>query len=415
MSAAQLNLLIGGLFFLCYAYQLVYLLVSLLPARKQRLPARQHRFAVLIAARNEQAVLGQLLKSLAAQRYPRERFTVCVVADNCTDATAAVALVHGARVFTRQDAHRVGKGYALDFLLHRLWETAGNDAYDAYLVLDADNLLEPDYLQQMDKTLSQGYDVVTGYRNSKNYGDNWISAGYALWFLRDSRQLNGARARLEIGCVVSGTGFAFTHVVAQRQGGWPFHTLTEDTEFTAAHLCAGDRIGYCPQAVLYDEQPVRISQSMRQRMRWAKGYFQVLRRYGRRLTAGALRGCFACYDLMAAILPAFLLSLVSLAVNGVDAVVCAAAGRPAWPALLALGQAVLGACGTLYLFGGVTLMTEWRRIRVPAAKKLGYFLLFPLFMLTYLPAAVAALFCRVGWKPVEHTRALSVEQLSSRQ
>lgn len=414
LLAGQLHRAVGIVFFLLYAYQLVFLLVPWLLRRRKKEPhpmVSARRFAVLISARNEEAVIGHLLDSVRGQDYPADKIHPFVVADNCTDRTAAVAAAHGATVYTRQNRERVGKGYALDFLLERL-KTEHPEGFDAYLVLDADNLLSPDYLAQMNRTLAEGFSVVTGYRASKNYTDNWISAGYGLWFLRDCQQLNRPRYMLGVDAMISGTGFAFTQALLEKQGGgWPYHTMTEDMEFNAVHLAAGDRIGYCEGAVLYDEQPVTFRQSWRQRMRWAKGYLQVLRRNGKGLVAGMGRGSFSCFDLVASIFPAFFLTLVELAVCAADTLGFLVQGIAPWPALLALFQMLGGAYGTLLVLGGVTLCTEWRRIPGAARKKAGYFLLFPLFMLTYIPIAVAALFCRVEWKPVAHTRAIPLQEL----
>ncbi len=411
MIAQYCGQVVGMVFFLFYAYQFFYLAVSLWKRkRRPSSPTVHRRIAVLIAARNEETVIGQLIDSVKAQDYPADRYGVFVVADNCTDNTAGVASAHGATVFCRHNLQQIGKGYALHYLLEGMEKTTTEKPFDAFLVLDADNLLAPGYLAAIDRSLGQ-HRVVTGYRHSKNYGDNWISAGYALWFLRESQQLNRARARLGISCVVSGTGFAFTREVLLEQGGWPFHSLTEDTEFTAARMCAGETIGYCEEAVLYDEQPVTFSQSFRQRLRWAKGYFQILRRYGGRLFRGISKGYFACYDLIASILPAFVLSIATLVVDVAEMVILAVTGQNVLPTLMALLQVVSGSYGTLLLLGGVTLATEWRHIRVSWQKKLGYFLLFPLFMLTYVPIAITAVFCHVEWTPVVHTRGVTMEQL----
>lgn len=405
----RIQAVVGALFFLCYAYQFIYLAVALRRCRTPSTPGPQRRIAVLIAARNEEAVVGQLIDSITAQTYPADRYTVFVVADNCTDNTAGVALAHGATVLRRQDSRLVGKGYALQYLLERVERLSTDAPYDAFLVLDADNLLAPGYLTAMDRALTD-HRVVTGYRNSKNYGDNWISAGYALWFLRES-QLNRARARLRISCVVAGTGFAFTRQVMEQQGGWPFHSLTEDTEFTAEWICRGETIGYCEDAQLYDEQPVRFSQSVRQRMRWAKGYFRVLQRYGGRLLSSALRGRFAGYDLVAAMLPAFLASVATLLLTLIDLVVQAVVGGDVAAPVWRLAHTVAGTYGTLLLLGGVTLVTEWRHIRATVGRKVGFWLLFPAFMLTYVPVALAALVCPVEWTPIAHTRTLPLDRL----
>ena len=200
MSIKQINFIIACVFFVCYAYQFIYIPISWRGRRTAHKPPKLHRFAVLIAARNEEAVISELIDSINAQDYPSGLIDIYVVADNCTDGTAKTARCHGAQVFERFDTQHVGKGYALDFLLSHI-----PHEYDAYLVLDADNVIAPDYIRHMDQTLSDGYKIATSYRNSKNYGDNWISAGYALWFLRESRYLNGALYdRQQLRCVRHG-------------------------------------------------------------------------------------------------------------------------------------------------------------------------------------------------------------------
>lgn len=191
LTLEAINQAIAVLFFVCYAYQFVYIPVALLRRRKRLPAAAPHRFAVLIAARNEETVIGDLLDSLHAQDYDMSLITVFVIADNCTDRTAAIASEKGAVVYTRQNKQAVGKGYALEALLAHI-KSDYPDGYDAYLVFDADNLLAPDFLTRMNESFSAGNEIITCYRNSKNYGSNWISAGYALWFLRESRFLNGA-------------------------------------------------------------------------------------------------------------------------------------------------------------------------------------------------------------------------------
>ena len=191
MTTLQIiNLAIMLAFFLCYSYQFFYIPVAWWKKDAPHREPSPHRIAVLIAARNEQSVIGNLIDSVKAQDYPTELVDVFVVADNCTDLTGSVAGAHGANVYFRNDQTQVGKGYALQYLLHCIEEDFA--PYDGYLVLDADNVLSPDYITEINKTFSDGYQIVTSYRNSKNYGDNWISAGYALWFLRESRYLNGA-------------------------------------------------------------------------------------------------------------------------------------------------------------------------------------------------------------------------------
>ncbi len=408
------NFVVMLLFFLCYAYQFFYIPVALFGRPRPLGRAEEKRYAALIAARNEQAVIGPLLDSLRRQDYPAELLDLYVVADNCTDATAALARAHGAQVYERFDRSRVGKGYALDFLLRCIERDRGADCYDGYFVFDADNLLAPDFVRRMNETFCGGYEIVTSYRNSKNYGDNWISAGYALWFLRDSRYLNHARMLLGSSCVVAGTGFLFSRQVLRRCGGWRFFLLTEDTEFTIDNVLRGVRIGYCPRAVLYDEQPRDFRQSWRQRRRWCRGYLQVFHRYGGSLLRGIFsRDCLSCYDMTMSIMPAAVLTGLSAAVNLTAAGLNFLAGRDLSSLVLSLLQLGGNLYITLFFVGALTTLTEWRQIRCPAGKKLLYTFTFPVFMFTYVPICIASLFSPVQWQPIRHDRSLSLEELTA--
>ena len=307
----------------------------------------------------------------------------------------------------RHSSRLVGKGYAMEFLLEKIQRDYGSQ-FDGFFVFDADNLLQPDYIRQMNRTFTDGYSIVTSYRSSKNYGDNWISAGYGLWFLREAAFLNHPRFLLGTSCAVSGTGFLFSREVLEKHGGWRFHLLTEDIEFTVASILKDETIGYCPDAVFFDEQPVTFRQSWRQRMRWAKGYLQVFHRYGWQLVRG---GSFACFDMMMAIIPAIGLTVVSLVASGATAVALALAGKSLLPVGLALLRTVLDLYLGLLALGALTTATQWKQIRASTGKKLLYTLTFPLFMMTYLPISFAALFRKVEWKPIEHRVAVSLQEL----
>lgn len=403
----DINYVIMVIFFACYAYQFFYIPVAWRKKQKPLPEGKLHRYAVLIAARNEAAVIGSLIDSLKRQNYPADRIDIYVVADNCTDRTAEAAELHGATVVERFDRVRVGKGYALHFLLDRIKES-----YDAYLVFDADNVVDPNYVQEINKTFSAGYDIVTGYRNSKNYGDNWISSGCGLWFLREAQYLNRPRAVLGVSCGVSGTGFLFSRRILEQCGGWNFFLLTEDIEFTAHNIANGEKIGYCPTAVFYDEQPTGFRQSVRQRMRWVQGYLQVLHCYGGKLIKGCFRGSFSCFDMLMSIAPAAILAWVSVLINIAAAGLRVANGADVLTVVFSAGQSLLNLCLTAFVLGLITTISEWKRIRCSAGRKVLGVVTFPLFMLTYLPVTVAALVCKPGWKPITHGKSVSVEELA---
>lgn len=401
-----------------YFYQLVYALVGISARRRkqQQDPAPPHRYAAVIAARNEEAVIAQLIQSIKNQDYPAELLDVFVVADNCTDRTAEVARQAGAIVCERHDRHAVGKGYALNYIFNLIQYTYADRQYEGYFVFDADNLLDEHYVTEMNKVFHQGYRVITSYRNSKNFSTNWISAGYALWFLREATYLNGPRMFLGTSCAISGTGFLVCADIIRENGGWKHYLLTEDIEFSVDRILHGETIGYCPTAVLYDEQPTTFRQSWNQRLRWAKGFYQVFCKYGARLTQSLASGRihrFSVYDILMTIAPSMLLFLLGILVN--SAFVSYALWEGKIRLLRAATDAVLWSLGSYYLtlfaVGLLTLITEWRQISCPAVKKVLYLFTFPVFILTYIPISIAALFRRVEWTPIIHSFSVSLQDI----
>ncbi|MEE0510010.1 MAG: glycosyltransferase family 2 protein, partial [Peptococcaceae bacterium] len=297
------NLTIGIVFFIMYFYQIIYLIVGLIDKQKKGKtynPKKLHKIAVLISARNESKVIGELCKSILQQDYPKDKLHIFVVADNCTDNTADICRDLGCTVFERFNKQYIGKGYAMNFAFEKIFADPAND-YDAFLVLDADNLLTKNYVSEMNKVFDQGYRVITSYRNSKNYAQNWISSGYGLWFLREAEYLNRPRYVLHNSCAISGTGFMVAADLIKERGGWNYHLLTEDIEFTAATIVTGEKIGYAGGAMLYDEQPITFKQSWNQRMRWAKGFYQVLGKHGFDLAKSIFRfdrASFSAFDML---------------------------------------------------------------------------------------------------------------------
>lgn len=402
-----INMVIGVVFTLCYFYQLVYLLIAYITKEKKPpSPVRENtRIAVLVAARNEENVIKGLLDTLFSQDYPKELYEVFVVADNCTDATAEVARSCGATVYERQNNAERGKGYALDFILKRIAADRGEDAFDGYLVFDADNLVEPNFLTEICKTFAGGYDVVSSYRNSKNYGKSWLAAGQGMWFIRDSRIMNRARMKIGSCTFVSGTGFVFSNALRKKYGGWPFHTLTEDGEFTSANAVERVSTAYCGTAQFYDEQPVGFVQSWKQRLRWCKGGLQIFGLYLGKLIRGIFTGGgIACFDIAMSLAPAYLLSVLAVLVN-----VVGFALMPFFGTYEGFVTSLVNVCigvGTAYLmlfvFSLLATVSEWRKIHASAPKKILYMFTFPLFIFSFIPIAFIALFKRVEWSPIVH-------------
>ncbi len=405
-----INIIFGALFLFCYLHQiLIYTPAGIICKFKKKTlaPATPHKLAILISARNEAGVIGQLLDSLQQQDYPHEFFHIFVVADNCTDNTLQVARDHGATAYERHSTTELGKGYALNFLLGCIDRDFGKGAFDAFVLFDADNLARHNFLTEINKTFSQGYEIVTGYRNSKNYGDSWIAAASGMWFIRACATLNTARNAIGASAELAGTGFMFSNKIKEENDGWPFHLLTEDTEFMVDSVLKGYNVGYCDSAEFFDEQPTSFRQSWFQRLRWAKGGIQVFKKFGLKLFLGIFRNknALSCYDFSLSITPAFLLALAAVTTDVIGFVVVACLGHAL--AALKLFGVILALLYLLLLFICATVtITEWRRIRASAFKKILYTFTFPLFMFTYIPIVFCATFSKnVTWRPIEHKRS----------
>ncbi|UJL45237.1 glycosyltransferase family 2 protein [Virgibacillus sp. NKC19-16] len=417
----NLNFFMFILFTLLYSYKIVYILIAFKAKKDNKTvlgDVHSYKYAVVIAARNEELVISELIKSIKKQKYPEEFIDIFVVADNCTDNTAQAATESGAIVRERFNKEQIGKGYALDYMFNIIKKEYASREYDGFLVLDADNLLDKNYVAEMNKTFNQGYRVITSYRNSKNYDQNWISSGYALWFLHEAEYLNLPRMTIHTSCAISGTGFLVDADLIKRNGGWIHHLLTEDIEFTVSEILNGEKIGYSRNAVFYDEQPITFKQSWNQRLRWAKGFYQVIGNYGKDLIVNIFKGngnSFASYDMAMTIMPAMLIACASIVINGVfffgGLFEIFDQQKIIQATTIAMLKSVGGYYGILFIIGFITIVTEWKKIHCPGWKKVAYTFTFPLFMFTYLPIAIAALFKDVKWKPIAHTVVKSIDDV----
>ena len=410
-----------------YFYQFIYIVIALIGDKKKKLDTYEakklHKFAFIIAARNEQAVIGNLINSIKQQNYPAELIDVIVVADNCTDDTAQIAREHGAICYERFNNMLVGKGYALDYCFNKIVEQFGDyTAYDGYFIFDADNVIDKNYVKEMNKVFDRGYNVITSYRNSKNYDTNWITSGYSLWFIREAKYLNNPRMMLKTSCAVSGTGFLVNSSIIKKNNGWKFNLLTEDIQFSVVNILEGEKIGYCESAMFYDVQPTTFKQSWNQRMRWSKGFYQVMFRYGRELIAMMFkkREMFvSCYDMFMTLAPATLLSIGCILLN----LIFLAYGATDVHMLRRILPGTLGSIAfagvnfylLMFSIGFITLVTEWNKILAPANKKIKSLFTFPLFMITYVPISLVALVKKVEWKPIAHSISKSVEEIELQQ
>lgn len=262
--------------FCYYMYHLFFFFYSLIltrPALGSPPGNGRKRLAVLIPAHNEEKVIYSSIKSVLGCDYPRSNFDVYVIADNCTDKTIEFAMSAGAHVLRREDKVKRGKQHALKWA----FEQIDLGQYDGVIVLDADNSIEPSFLRVMDHHLASGHKVIQGYVETKNPGDSWITANYAYMFWYMCR-LQMARTKLGLSAWLAGTGLCISTEVLLRVG-WHVTTLVDDVEYTCQLILAGERVTFAPGAVVYDQKPVGLLDSVKQRLRWIRGQTQVTFRY----------------------------------------------------------------------------------------------------------------------------------------
>jgi cellulose synthase/poly-beta-1,6-N-acetylglucosamine synthase-like glycosyltransferase len=252
-------------------YLVVVTMAALLSTRHHRkhppvyAPPYAH-FALLVPAHNEVPVLGKLLSSLAQLDYPAEAYTVCIVADNCTDATADLARASGqARVYERQDSEHRGKGFALQWLLQQL--AAEHLVFDAYVVLDADSVVDSAFLQAFNHGLAQGARALQAHNTVLNVGDSpstslrWL----ALSLMNYVRPLG--RNRLGGSSTLTGNGMCLSRAVLERYP-WQAFGLAEDYQYYLTLVQGGEKVLYVPEALVRSEMPVTFQQMRTQDIRW---------------------------------------------------------------------------------------------------------------------------------------------------
>ena len=353
------------------------------------------RFAVLIPARNEENVVGHLVKSLMAQDYPRELFDVIVIPNNCSDGTAAAAEAAGAQVL-ECTVPVTSKGGVLRFAFAEL---AGK-GYDAYCILDADNLVAPGFLRAANSGLQAGCEVCQGYRDSKNPRDNWVAGDTSIFFWMMNRFYYRARNALGLSAALNGTGIVLKSSLVNRLG-WDMVSLTEDLEFTGLCAVKNVHIAFLQDAVIYDEQPLGIIDSIVQRRRWFKGGMQCFRIHAKGLLK---RHSMQAIDVF--IVFSGWLAMIMGGISGamtVWRVLCALyTGALSFRmlALIAVGAALLAVAACAFAAWLVCAMEKkLDKVRFSAI------IMFPVFLVTWFIANLWALVTPAPkWTQIAHTR-----------
>lgn len=366
------------------------------------------KFAILIASRNEEAVIGNLVKSLKQQKYPEDLYDIYVIPNNCTDNTEKAAKKAGAKII-KCTVPTKSKGEVLKFTFEKL---SNKKDIDSYVIFDADNIVHEDFLARMNDACCEGVKVAQCFRDSKNPSDNWISGSYSIFYWIQNFFFNKSRMQIDGSAAINGTGFMVKKDIIE-QYGFNTVTLTEDVEFTAQCAINGVKVAFVESAITYDEQPVEFKASWKQRKRWSMGNIQCFRNYSIRLFKSfTTTGHIACFDMFLSFMAPFIqilscvLTLLLVIFRIIDLKL-----YDIFSYMYAYGLLffVIGYIGNVLLNIFVVLYNKKSVKEIMSG-----ILLFTIFMFTWLPINIICLFKKdLVWEPIKHNRNMDIDDMKN--
>lgn len=426
MSYNQIiDIVFGCIFAFCSLlvfHFIFFSIVGIFAYKKYPKAKTQRKYGIIIPARNEEKVVGNLIKSIYKNNYPQDKLHVFVIAHNCTDKTAEISRELGATVYEYNNPNECTMGYAFRHLFKCIKRDYGINNYDGFFLFNADNILSVDYFEKMNDAFDScnGEYVITSFRNSKNFGSNIISGMYGLYFMIGCRLESRGRTVLNCSTRVQGTGYVINSKLVE--DGWKYVTLTEDWEFTADQVLKGQKIKYCDEAVFYDEQPTSFKVMWRQRVRWSRGhllvYLQKTKELLKSLFSFKKKNKVSTYDILINIMP-FCLVLTTIGIlQFIMLLFSPLFGISLGPVLIewlkrfAFASLVTYATGLISAI--VIFILERKRIKnVSFFKKVIMTFAWPLFLLLQFPIDVVAVFNKnCGWKTIPHDDTTDFETLN---
>lgn len=404
--------------YIVYFISMYYLIISLFGIYRKKNNKNigdKTKFALIVAAHNEELVIGNIIESLKMMDYDKKLYDIFVIADNCTDKTADIAKKKGAIVRERFDKKRRGKGYALEWMFNIIFKM--EKKYDAIAVFDADNLVHKNFLKEMNKKMCKGYKVVQGYLDSKNPEDTWITGSYSIAFWSCNRMFQLARYNLGLSSQLGGTGFCIDTDILKELG-WGATCLTEDLEFSCKIILNGYKVGWAHDAIIYDEKPLTLVQSWKQRKRWMQGFADVSSRYFFKLMKKAIKNFnFTAFDCALYSIQPFVAILLGLS------------------AIISLFQYAMKAANIVNNFNNIVYSIDFNLITILIIlfslfqilytplililekkftfKVLLYYIVYPIYAITWFPISIQGIMDKNNkeWSHTIHTRSMNIDEL----
>lgn len=378
-------------------------------AKKLENKSPKKRFLILVPAHNEEKVIGNLVENLQNLHYPNKLYDVVVIADNCNDKTAEISRSLGAKVIEHESkpGELRGKPYGIKYAVEQIGKGL-TKKYDAICFFDADNLVTLNYLQEMNNHLLNGDKLIQCYLDSKNPDDNWVTLSYATSYYYMNRAWQLGKSRLGLGNAIGGTGFCvdtklFTDV------GWTAQSLTEDLEFTMQCLLKGTPARWCHYARVYDEKPESFIASCIQRLRWARGHWDVCFKYTGKLLWRFIRK----FDILALDGAIYLVNpgrIILNSLSGAIILLSNLAFAQSWFQAILPWQIWLFMIIFQFSYVVYTLISDSNK----RLNKIKGILSLILFNLSYVPLFFWSLFTKDNktWKRTEHTRNILIDEIN---
>lgn len=389
--------------------QVIYVLLFFLKPKQYPKAKQLHKAAIVIPAHDEAATIATTVKSMLRQNYPQDRYSVYVIADNCTDHTAQLAQEAGATVIEHNDPTQKSRGFAVDFGTKAILER--DPEVEFFVMFDADNLAHPDYLARMNDAIDSGVELARGYSNSKNIDTNISSAVSGIYYLRDARFCCHVRSAVGLDQNLTGAGMT-VHANIIRDSGFDAHSICEDAEFNCNRMLENKRTYYVSEAQYYEEQPTSMQDVFARNIRFGHGlnklfYHQGFRMVGKFFQTGRISYIDMFLQLM--FIPIAMICCVWIPIYYgfyfIDAGINFATNpNQLYDMLKAAGLAIGFAFYVPFVLQALfVVLLERKKIKGNVGKLIPICLIFPFYMIVYMIAiAVGTLSPKPKWKKINH-------------
>lgn len=391
-----------GLIFIISAFILLIYSYLVMPRcyLKPKKYNNKKRYCILIPARYESKVINNLLLSITKQTTKINPKDIYIIVESIKDKTVDIAKQYNMNIILRENLSLKRKGYALNDAVTYILKKQIH--YDAYFIFDADNILDKDFIKNMEKSINEGYDIGIGYRNTKN-SNTLVSASSALTFSMINTMLNERKNKYHNNLTISGTGYYIKGSIIEEWNSFPFHSLTEDYELTLYAILHNLTTTYNKKAIFYDEQPDNFNISLKQRTRWVKGYFEARKKYINKISksetkndpnfASKVNAFLGVTPYIYIIIGLLIILFNILITKGITTFLCY------------LTIFLLLIYTVLVLFTIIMLKKEKNSLNISKSMKVKVIFYNPIFMFSYIICLLRTIFIKdIKWDKIDHNK-----------